>query len=86
MRKHRKSIAPLIVLAAATAVAFAPQAGASANPINCLDRGTAKVCNKQGHAALHAEPTVRTPQGGLFSNAWLPGYGRGHLPPMLALD
>ena len=85
MRKHRRLTVPIIA-AAAAAIALAPPAGASANPINCNDRGTAKVCNKQGHAALHAEPTVRMPQGQLFSNAWLPGYGRGHLPPLLALD
>lgn len=95
MRKHRKSITPLVMLAAASAVALAPPvlavalappATASSNPVNCRDSGAAKVCNKTGHSSLHAEPTVRQPQGQLFSNAWLPGYGRGHLPPLLALD
>ena len=37
-------------------------------------------------AAANAKPTPRTPNGSLFSNAWLPGYGRGHLPPMIAMD
>ncbi len=92
MRKQRKTIAPLAVAAAlvapllASAVAFAPAAAANSNEIRCLDSGTTKVCGKQGHNSLHAKPTPRTPSGSLFSSPWLPGYGRGHLPPILALD
>jgi hypothetical protein len=92
MRKQRKTIAPLAVAAAlvapllASAVAFAPPAAANSNEIRCLDSGTTKVCGKQGHNSLHAKPTPRTPSGSLFSSPWLPGYGRGHLPPVLALD
>ncbi|HOB51055.1 MAG TPA: hypothetical protein PKK01_17350 [Mycobacterium sp.] len=92
MQRNRKSIAPLAVAGSAVApllavaVAFAPTAAANSNEIRCLDSGTAKVCGKQGHASLHAKPTPRSPQGGLFSSPWLPGYGKGHLPPLLALD
>lgn len=44
------------------------------------------MCQRPGHSALHAKPTPRNPNGSLFSSAWLPGYGRGHLPPLIALD
>lgn len=74
------------VAAGAAAVVLAAPAGASPNQINCRDTGAASVCQKQGHASLRAKPTVRQPMGSLFSNAWLPGYGRGHLPPLIALD
>lgn len=92
--RHRSAVATLAAAAMLTGLAaLAPPAGATtaplpanSNPINCRDAGTAKVCGKQGHSSLHAEPTIRMPQGQLFSNAWLPGYGRGHLPPILALD
>ncbi|MCB0924674.1 MAG: hypothetical protein KDB50_09085 [Mycobacterium sp.] len=91
MRKTRKPLAPLAVALSAAApflaaaVALAPAASANSNEIRCLDNGTAKVCGKQGHNALHAKPIPRTANGSLNSNAWLPGYGRGHLPPILAL-
>lgn len=77
-----------LITGALLAAVIAPAAPAhgSANPIQCRDGGAAKVCQKQGHAALHSSPTVRAPSQGLFSPGWLPGYGRGHLPPLLALD
>lgn len=78
-------LAPLVT-AAAVALAAAPVAGASSNPVGCRESGGAKVCQKQGHSSLHAKPTPRTPNGSLFSSPWLPGYGRGQLPPFLALD
>lgn len=74
------------VAAVAAATILAAPAGASSNQVNCRDNGAASVCQKQGHASLRAEPTVRQPMGSLFSNAWLPGYGKGHLPPLIALD
>lgn len=78
-------IAPLIAAAAAGSIALAPSAGATSNPTGCREAGAAKVCQKQGHASLHAKPTPRN-TGGPLSSAWLPGYGRGPaLPPMIAL-
>ena len=79
-------IAPLLAAVAAGAVLLAPTAGATSNPVGCRESGGARVCQKQGHSSLHAKPTPRNPNGSLFSSAWLPGYGRGHLPPMIALD
>jgi len=76
----------VMAIAAAAALALAPPAAASSNPITCRDGGAVKVCQKPGHASLHAKPTPRSPNGSLFSNAWLPGYGRGHLPPLIPLD
>lgn len=90
MRDNKKTsiariLAPVIA-AAAAAVMLAPSAGATSNGVTCREGGTARICQKSGHASLHTSPTVRTPSGSLFSSAWLPGYGRGQLPPMLALD
>lgn len=76
-------LAPLVA-AAATAVAVISAPAAEA--VRCRDSGGAKVCQRPGHSSMHAKPTPRNPNGSLFSNAWLPGYGRGHLPPLLALD
>ena len=75
-----------LAAAAAVAVALAPASAAVSNPVGCRESGGAKVCQKQGHSALHAKPVPRSPNGGLFSSPWLPGYGKGHLPPMIALD
>ena len=75
----------VMATAVATALAMAPPAAASSNPITCRDGGVT-VCQKQGHASMRAEPVPRVPSGSLFGSAWLPGYGRGHLPPMIALD
>ncbi|MCW1957678.1 MAG: hypothetical protein KIH64_003850 [Mycobacterium sp.] len=83
----RKIIASLVApVAAAAAIATAPAAGASSNPSSCRESGGARVCQKQGHSSLHAKPTPRTPNGSLFSSPWLPGYGKGILPPLIALD
>ena len=80
-------LAPLVgALLAAATIAVAAPAHATSNPITCREGGAAKVCQKQGHSSLHTSPTVRQPAGSLFSSPWLPGYGRGHLPPLLALD
>lgn len=86
MNNAVRYLAPILAAAAAGAIALAPAAGATSNPTGCRESGAAKVCSKQGHSSLHAKPTPRTPNGSLFSSAWLPGYGRGHLPPMIALD
>jgi hypothetical protein len=79
-------LAPLFAAAAAGAIALAPTAGATSNPVGCRESGGAKMCQKQGHSSLHAKPTPRNPNGTLFSSPWLPGYGKGILPPMIALD
>lgn len=86
-------IAPLIAAAAAGSIVLAPAAAAApgpvsatSNPAGCRESGGARVCQKQGHASLHAKPTPRTPNGSLFGSAWLPGYGKGILPPLIALD
>lgn len=81
-----RCIAPLIAALAAGTVALAPAAGATSNPVGCRESGSAKVCQKQGHTSLHAKPTPRSPMGSLFSSPWLPGYGKGMLPPLIALD
>ncbi|MGV0992036.1 MAG: hypothetical protein ACOYB7_07225 [Mycobacterium sp.] len=81
--KLRHSISA-VVIAAGFALAAAPVAGASET--TCRTTGGSTMCQKPGHASLHAEPTVRGTNGSLFGSAWLPGYGRGHLPPLLALD
>lgn len=86
MNATPRTLMSLVALGAAAAIALAPPAGASSNPVDCRQTGGSTVCQKQGHASLRSEPTVRTPSGSLFSSAWLPGYGRGHLPPFLALD
>ena len=80
----RRFIAPVLAapILAAAALAASPAAGAASNPVNCRDIGTTKICNKQGHASLRAEPTVTGPA----SSPWLPGFGKGHMPPMLAMD
>ncbi len=76
-------LAPFVAaVATAVAIISAPTAAA----VQCRDSGGAKICQRPGHASLHAKPTPRTPNGSLTSNAWLPGYGRGHLPPLIALD
>ncbi|MEI6253332.1 MAG: hypothetical protein WCP30_11045 [Mycobacteriaceae bacterium] len=85
MNNAVRYLAPLLAAAAAGAIALAPAAGATTNPAQCRESGAAKVCHKQGHTSLHAKPTPRTPNGTLNSSAWLPGYGKGILPPMIAL-
>ena len=81
--KLRQSISA-IVIAAGFALAAAPVA--SAGETTCRKTGGSTMCQKPGHTSLHAEPTIRGTNGSLFGSAWLPGYGRGQLPPMLALD
>lgn len=80
-------LAPVIVAAAAaTAIAAAPAAAASANPTNCRGHGGGTTCHKTGHSAITAKPTTRAPQQSLFGPTHLPGFGKGHLPPLIALD
>ena len=86
MNTTPRKLMSLVPLAVATAIALAPVAGASSNPVDCRQSGGGTVCQKRGHASLNAEPAVRRPRGGLFGSAWMPGYGRGQLPPLLALD
>lgn len=79
-------IAPLIAAAAAGSIVLAPAAAATSNPAGCREAGGARLCSKAGHSSMHAKPTPRSPNGSLFGNAWLPGYGKGILPPLIALD
>ena len=81
-----RHLVPLFAAVAAGAIALAPTAGATSNPAGCRESGAARVCQKQGHSSLHAKPTTRAHSGALMGRAWLPGYGYGHLPPMIALD
>lgn len=81
----RKSLAAVVAaVAAAAAIATAPAAAASSP--SCRDGGGARVCQKPGHSSMHAKPTTRAHSGALMGRAWLPGYGYGHLPPLIALD
>lgn len=73
-----------VVIAVGAALAAAPVA--SASETTCRQNGGSTMCQKTGHSSLYAEPQTRTPTGGLLGSAWLPGYGRGQLPPLLALD
>jgi hypothetical protein len=84
MNTTARQIVSALVIAAGAALAAAPVAGA-AEP-TCRQTGGSTMCQKPGHTSLHAEPTVRGTSGSLFGSSWLPGYGRGQLPPLLALD
>lgn len=84
MNTKLRQIVSAVVIAAGAALVAAPVAGAS--DTTCRQSGGSTMCQKPGHASLHAEPNVRTTTGSLFGSAWLPGYGRGQLPPLLALD
>ncbi|MGI9162262.1 MAG: hypothetical protein ACR2JI_04970 [Mycobacterium sp.] len=84
MNMKLRQIVSALVIAVGTAIAAAPVAGAS--EANCRKTGGSTMCQKPGHTSLHTAPTVRAPSNGLLGSAWLPGYGRGQLPPLLALD
>lgn len=86
MKNVVRYLVPLLAAVAAGAVALAPAAAATSNPVGCRESGSAKVCQKQGHTSLHSAPTPRNPNGTLTSSPWLPGYGKGILPPLLAMD
>ena len=84
MNAKLRHIVSAVVIAAGAALAAAPTAGAS--DATCRQNGGSTMCQKPGHTSLYTEPNVRTTTGSLFGSAWLPGYGRGQLPPLLALD
>jgi hypothetical protein len=79
-----KILTPILLAgAAATAILFAPSAGATTSA-SCDDNGVASVCTRSGHAAIVATPNVRQ-QGLTFA----PGgnlFGAGPTPPLLAMD
>ena len=81
----KKTLAALLA-AVGTAAALLMAPAAAASTVSCRDGGGARVCQKPGHTSLHAKPTTRAHSGALMGRAWLPGYGYGHLPPMIALD
>ncbi|MCB0932886.1 MAG: hypothetical protein KDB71_13450 [Mycobacterium sp.] len=78
-------MAPLLV-AGALAMAAVPTAHASSDSATCRDSGAAQICQRPGHTSLRTSPVVPNPVGSVFGSAWLPGYGRGQLPPLIALD
>ena len=84
MNAKLRQIVSAAAIAIGAALAAAPAANAS-EP-TCRQNGGSTMCQNPGHSSLYAEPNVRTPSGSLFGSAWLPGYGRGQLPPLLALD
>lgn len=86
VRLRRAALIPVLAALLVSSIAVAPAAAATSNPVNCREGGGARVCQKQGHSSLHAKPQIRQPAGGLFHPAWLPGFGRGPMPPLLALD
>ena len=79
-----KILAPIFLAgAAATAVLFAPSAGATTSA-SCDDNGVASVCTRSGHAAIVATPNVNR-QGLTFAPGGNP-FGAGPTPPLLAMD
>ena len=70
----------LIAGAAAGAIALAPVAAAESNNLECADKGTATVCQRNGHASLNASPGTKA--GG---SAYWP-FGAGPVPPIWAMD
>lgn len=84
MNANLRKLASALIIAAGAALATAPAAGASET--TCRQSGGSTMCQKPGHSSLYAEPQTRATNGGLLGSAWLPGYGRGQLPPLLALD
>lgn len=83
MTTKPRHLVAIVAVTAATALLLAPAAGAASD---CRNNGGSTMCQRPGHSSLHTAPAQRTPAGGLFGSAWLPGYGRGQLPPLLALD
>jgi hypothetical protein len=60
MRIRFRHLAPLIAAGAAAAtIAVAPPAGAIANTTQCNDKGSASVCQRQGHSSIHVSPPPR---------------------------
>lgn len=58
-----RHLAPVVAAgAAALAVGFAPSAAATPNPVDCLNKGGATMCQKNGHARIHTSPPVTSPQ------------------------
>ena len=58
-----RHLAPVVAAgAAAVALSLAPSASAAPNPINCMQKGGATMCEKQGHARIHATPPATSPQ------------------------
>ena len=72
--------AAIITGAAAGAIALAPVAAAESNNLDCADKGTATVCQKNGHASMNASPGTKA--GGA---AYWP-FGAGPVPPIWAMD
>lgn len=84
MNAKLRQLVSAVIIAAGAALVAAPVA--SASDATCRKNGGSTMCQKPGHTSLYTEPKVRTTPGSLFGSAWLPGYGRGQLPPLLALD
>lgn len=75
-----KTVAPVILAAAAAAIISAPVASAGSSA-DCDADGPASVCTRNGHASIFAEPR-QTGTGWMFA----PGVPFGRGTPLLAFD
>ena len=76
--KLRHLATPLIAAgAAAAAIAMAPSATAGVNTTTCNEKGTASVCQRQGHSSIHVDRPARANQSFGFGNF---GSGPGQIP------
>lgn len=79
----RRIFAP-IFLAGAAAAAIISAPVASANEVDCQDKGTASVCTRGGHASIYSEPRNDLHS---FSIAPGPSWVRSSSqPPLLATE
>ena len=61
MKVFAREFVPLFAsVAPAVALMTAPTADATSNQATCQQRGGARICQKQGHSSLQAEPRVRS--------------------------
>ena len=79
MRIRFRHLAPLIAAGAAAAtIAVAPPAGAIANTTQCNDKGSASVCQRQGHSSIRVSPPPQVNRPFGFQNG-------GPMNPLWAL-
>lgn len=83
--RHWMLVPATAAVAAGIALVAAPSAGADNDP-SCRASGVGTVCQKQGHASLHARPAMPRGQSSLMDPSYMPGYGRGPMIPMWAYD
>jgi hypothetical protein len=79
-RKLSYLVAPLIVAGAtAASIALAPSASAASNSTACRDKGSATVCQRQGHSSIRVDTPNRAGQPFGFN------FGFGPMNPLWAL-